>query len=337
MEVSIIIVNYRTSGLIINALQTVYKYTEGVSFEVIVVNNEEDAEGKRRVLTEYPEVKWIEMSYNAGFGRANNAGMKAAAGRYFLLLNADTLLVDNVIGRCVKRMETDRELVACAALQYDGDMQPMPFYQSFNDFRKSFFIIPPGKFFAGLLERFLPEPQYDDPEQRDWLVGAFMMIRRTGFEATGGFEECLFMYGEDVEWSWRLGRTGKLSLFKDCIFLHLENGNPYRRSRISWINRFSVQMQVSNMVWLRKQYGVPYYLLMLIHYLVMIPVVYVWRWVANMKEPDKVKRGFDTQHIFTRKVGVLLSYFWKTMNYKKHFFKIRPEENIDKLYADGEN
>ena len=103
MEVSIIIVNYRTSGLIVNALQTVYGYTKGVSFEVIVVNNEEDTAGKQRVLAEYPEVKWIEMPYNAGFGRANNAGMKIAAGHYFLLLNADTLLVDNVIGRCVKK------------------------------------------------------------------------------------------------------------------------------------------------------------------------------------------------------------------------------------------
>lgn len=145
------------------------------------------------------------------------------------------------------------------------------------------------------------------------------------------------MYGEDVEWSWRLGKTGKLCLFNDCIFLHLENRNPYRRSRISWINRFSVQMQVSNMVWLRKQYGVLYYILMLTHYFSMIPVVYVWRWIANMKEPDKAKRGFATQHIFTRKVGVLAGYFWKTMNYKKHFFKIRPEENIDKLYADDGN
>ena len=337
MEVSIIIVNYKTAALILDALYTVYRYTEGISFEVIVVNNAEDIEGKRRILARYPEVKWVEMSYNAGFGRANNAGMQVAQGRYFLLLNADTLLVDNVIVKCLKRMETDRQIVACAALQYDADRQPMPFYQSFNDFRKSFFIIPPGRFFANLLERFLPEPVYSDPEQRDWLVGAFMMVRREGFEVTGGFEESFFMYGEDVEWSWRLGQLGKLCLFSDCIFLHLENGNPYRRSRISWINRFSVQMQVSNMVWLRKQYGIAYYLLMLVHYLSMVPVVYIWRWAANRKEVDKAKRGFETQRIFTRKVGVLLSYFWKTMNYKKHFFKIRPEENIDKLYTDGKN
>lgn len=334
MEVSIIIVNYRTSDLIIDALETVYEHTKGIRFEVIVVNNETDEKGKSRILERFPEVNWIEMGYNAGFGRANNLGMRHAKGRYFLLLNADTLVIDNVIARCAGRMDADPEIVAAAAYQYDGNRQPMPFYQSFNDFRKSFFIVPPGRFFANLLDRLLPEPVYADPEQRDWLVGAFMMVRKEAFEKTGGFEESFFMYGEDVEWSGRLGRLGKLKLFKDCIFLHLENQNPYRRSRISWINRFSVQMQVANMVWLRKQYGVPYYLLMLIHYLSMIPVVYGWRLVMNLKETGKVGGQYATQHIFRRKTLILVSYFWKTLNYKAHFFKIKPEENVDKLYAD---
>lgn len=333
MDVSIIIVNYRTSALIIDALQSVTNHTQGVLYEVIVVNNEADQDGKAAVLAAFPDVKWIEMGYNAGFGRANNAGMKAASGRYFLLLNADTLLVDDVISRCVSRMEADRTIVAAAALQYDGNHSPMPYYKSFNDFRKSFFIVPPGRLFGGLMDRLLPEPVYQDAEQKDWLVGAFMMVKRAAFQQTGGFEECLFMYGEDVEWSGRLGKLGKLCLFEDCRFLHLENENPFRRSRISWINRFSVQMQVSNMVWLRKQYGVAYYLLMLTHYLTMIPVIYTWRFAMNLKEVDPSKRGFQTQHIFRKKVMILLKYFWKTLFYKSHFFKITPEENIDRLYA----
>jgi len=334
MDLSIIIVNYKTPDLVIDSLHTVYKHTTGIDFEVLVVNNYRDEAGKNRILELFPSVRWIEMNYNAGFGRANNAGMREAQGRYFLLLNADTLIVDDVIIRVMKRMEADRSIAAGAAYQYDKDLQKMPFYQSFNDFRKSFFIIPPGKLFANLLEFFLPEPRYADPEQRDWLVGAFMMVRREAFEATGGFEESFFMYGEDVEWSWRLGKIGRLCLFHDCRFVHLENQNPYRRSRISWINRFSVQMQVSNMVWLRKHYGIAYYLLMLIHYLTMIPVVYAWRFVMNLKTKDPSNVGYTTQHIFRKKVIVLLRYFWKTLNYKKYFFQIKPEENIDKLYID---
>jgi GT2 family glycosyltransferase len=334
MEVSIIIINYRTSGLIVDSLETVYQFTKGVSFEVIVVNNEEDAEGKEKVIRRFPEVRWVEMGYNAGFGRANNAGMRIAQGRFFLLLNADTLLVDDVISRCVRRMEADAHIVAGAALQYDADRQPMHYYQSFNDFRKTFFIFPPGRLFQKLMNRLLPEPTYREQEQKDWLVGAFMMVRKEAFQKTGGFEECFFMYGEDVEWSGRLGKMGKLFLFHDCIFLHLENQNPYRRSRISWINRFSVQMQVSNMVWLRKQYGVIFYLIMLSHYLTMIPVVYGWRFVMNLKEKEAVRRSYVTQHIFTKKVFILFKYFWRTLDYRGRFFKIKPEENIDKLYAD---
>lgn len=334
MEVSIIIINYRTSKLIQDSLATVYHQTKGVSFEVIVINNEDDPKGKAEVLARFPEVNWIEMGYNAGFGRANNAGMKLAKGRFLLLLNADTLLIDDVISRCVERMIADDNIVAGAALQYDGNRQPMPYYKSFNEFRKSFFILPPGGFFKKVMDALLPEPDYSDPEQKDWLVGAFMMVRREAFEKTKGFEESFFMYGEDVEWSGRLGKLGKLCLFEDCVFLHLENQNPYRRSRISWINRFSVQMQVSNMVWLRKQYGLAYYLLMLLHYVSMIPVVYGWRFVMNLKERDSDKKSFKTQHIFKNKVNILLKYFWRTINYQTYFFKIKPEENIDKLYAE---
>lgn len=334
MDLSIIIVNYRTPGLIIDSLETVYEHTLGIDFEVLVINNEADEEGKQRVLTAFPDVQWVEMHYNAGFGRANNAGMRLAKGRYFLLLNADTLVVDNVIVKCLKRMEADQSIVAAAAHQYDKNGVPMPFYQSFNDFRKSFFIIPPGKIFSNLLNRLLPEPVYADPEERDWLVGAFFMVRREAFDLTGGFEECLFMYGEDVEWSGRLRKLGRLCLFDDCKFIHLENNNPYRRSRISWINRFSVQMQVSNMVWIRKQYGVLSYVMMLIHYLTMIPIVYIWRFSINLLHKNTPNVGYTTQHIFRKKVIVLVSYFWKTLNYKRHFFKIKPKENIDKLYAD---
>jgi len=88
------------------------------------------------------------------------------------------------------------------------------------------------------------------------------------------------------------------------------------------------------MVWIRKQYGVLSYVMMLIHYLTMIPIVYIWRFSINLLHKNTPNVGYTTQHIFRKKVIVLVSYFWKTLNYKRHFFKIKPKENIDKLYAD---
>jgi GT2 family glycosyltransferase len=329
MDVSIIIINYRTPQLIINCLKSIYAFTSGVKFEIIIVDNDPENGNGNLVREVYPEIKWIDMSYNSGFGRANNEGMKAATGRYFLILNADTLMTDNVIGRCMDRMDNRPDIAAAGALQHYANGTAMPFYKSFNEFRKTFFILPPSGFVDKVLNKLYPEPKYIDLDQYDWLVGAFVFVRKETVAKSGGFDEDFFMYGEDVEWSGRMGKQGKLCYFKDCTFIHLENDNPFRRTSISWINRFSAQMQVSNMLWVRKQYGAGAYLLMILHYVSMIPVIFAWKMVHNFKKNGKPFSELKTQGIFTRKTGVLLNYFWPTLSGKKHLFKIKPSENID--------
>ncbi|MBE9465710.1 glycosyltransferase family 2 protein [Dyadobacter subterraneus] len=331
MDVSIIIINYRTPQLIINCLTSIYQYTYGVKFEIIVVDNDPENGGKNIVLEKYPEINWIDMEYNSGFGRANNAGMKAAKGRYFLILNADTLVTDNVIGRCMQRMEQQKEISAAGALQQYADGSAMPFYKSFNEFHKTFFILPPSGIIDRILNKLYPEPIYNNPGQCDWLVGAFIFVRREAAELSGRFDEDFFMYGEDVEWSGRLAKQGQLRYFNDCTFIHLENDNPFRRTSISWINRFSTQMQVSNMLWLRKQYGVGAYLLMILHYISMIPVLFLWKMLFSIKQKKNPFGHLKTQIIFTRKTMVLLHYFWPTLFAKRRLYKIKPSENIDLL------
>lgn len=329
MNVSLIIVNYRTPQLIIDCLTTVYRHVEGVTFEVIIVDNDPDRGGKALVLAQFPQVHWIDMSYNSGFGRANNTGMNVAQGKYYLLLNADTLLTDNVIKRCYDRMEIRPDIVACGALQQYADGTPMPFYRSFNEFRRTFFILPPSGFSDHLLHKLFPDPQYADPDQHDWLIGAFVFVRSEAVRQAGGFDEDFFMYGEDVEWSARLGKVGKLCYFQDCTFIHLENNNPFRRTSISWINRFSTQMQVSNMLWIRKQYGAFSYLATLLFNLLMIPVILVWKMAINLKKDGNPFSDLGTQRTYMKKNGVLLHYFFKTLLGKRYLYRIKESENID--------
>lgn len=331
MDVSIIIINFRTPELILNCLKSIFTHTKGLSFEIIIVDNDPENGGGHLIRQKYPEVKWIDMEYNSGFGRANNRGMSVADGNYFLLLNADTLLTDNVIKRCFDRLNERKDIIACGALQYYEDGTPIPFYQSFNDFRKTFYILPPGSSTDKLLSGIFPEPTYADPNQYDWLVGAFIFVRREGYELTGGFSDDFFMYGEDVEWSGRLSKIGKLLIFKDCTFIHLENKNPFRRTNISWINRFSVQMQVSNLLWVRKQYGVIAYLILILHYITMIPIIYTWKMAINTRQKGNPFADLGTQNIYFKKTKVLLHYFWRTIFLKKGLYKIRPDENIDLL------
>lgn len=333
MDVSIIIINYKTPQLLLDCLKSIYVHTTGVEFELIVVDNDPEHCDGQLIRERYPTVQWIDMPYNAGFGRANNRGMSVAKGKYFLLLNADILLFDNIIGRCFERMNQRDDIIACGALQLYADRTPMPFFQSFNDFRRSFFILPPSNFIDRVMKKIYPEPVYADPDQYDWLVGAFVFVRREGYERTGGFSEDFFMYGEDVEWSGRLGKLGKLCIFEDCQYIHLENKNPFRRTNISWINRFSTQMQVSNFLWIRKQYGLLAYLNLVTHYIVMTPVILAWRMALNIKESGNPFSKLGTQRIFLRKTRVLLKYFWKTALLKKELYKIDPSDNIDLLTA----
>lgn len=331
MDVSIIIINYRTPQLIINCLKSIYEYTSGISLEIIVVDNDPENGGKSLVIQQYPEINWIDMDYNSGFGRANNEGMKIAKGRYFLILNADTLVTDNVISRCVDRMDKRTDVAASGALQLYADGSPMPFYKSFNEVRKTFFILPPSGAIKNMLDKLFPDKQFDNPEQHEWLVGAFIVVRKSAVEQAGRFDEDFFMYGEDIEWCSRLGKIGKLVYFNDCTFIHLENNNPFRRTQISWINRFSTQMQVSNLLWIRKQYGAGAYFIMIFHYLTMIPILYLWKMVMNIRKYGNPFKDLKTQTIFTRKTFVLLKYFWRTALLKKDLYKIKPSENIDLL------
>lgn len=333
MDVSIIIINFRCPELILNCLDSIHTHTRDIHFETIIVDNDPE-NGKGNVIrSAYPDVKWIDMDYNSGFGRANNRGMAIATGKYILLLNADTLLTDNVIKRCFDRMNLRSDIAACGALQHYDDGTAIPFYKSFNDFRKTFYILPPGGFIENTINKLFPEPNYSDPDQYDWLVGAFVFLRRENFEKTDGFSEDFFMYGEDVEWSGRLGKLGKLIIFPDCTYIHLEHKNPFRRTNISWINRFSTQMQVSNLLWIRKQYGLIQYLILILHYLSMIPVVYCWKMIENIKKSGNPFSELRTQHIYLKKTNVLLKYFTRTVFEKKGLYKIKPEENIDLLTA----
>jgi GT2 family glycosyltransferase len=331
MDVSIIIINYRTPHLILDCLRTVYQHTRDITFEVLVVDNDPAHGGGEQVRSAFPEVRWIDMDYNAGFGRANNAGMRQALGRYFLLLNADTLLVDNVIGRCVERMEELPDIVASSVSQKDQNGNTVYLINSFNELRRTLLIIPPGMFFQKVLEKLYPLKDLNDPKERDWLSGAFLLVRQGAFLGTGGFDEDFFMYGEDVEWCSRLGKMGKLYYFEDLYFIHLENNNPFRRTNVSWINRFSAQMQISNLLWIRKQYGIFEYLCLIFFYLLMIPVVYAWKMAINLKERGDLFWDLKTQRIFAKKSVVLVNYFWKTIFGKPYLYKIKTSENIDLL------
>ena len=107
MDLSIIIINYKSAKLVLDCVQSIYQQTQQYSFEIIIVDNDSKDDCKEKLLAAYPQTKWLQTGYNAGFARANNAGIRIANGEYVLILNADTIILDNAIDKSIALLKKE--------------------------------------------------------------------------------------------------------------------------------------------------------------------------------------------------------------------------------------
>ena len=157
MDVSIIIIHYKTLKLTTDCIRSIYEYTRGISFEIIVVDNDSQDGADVVIKSEFPAISWLNMGYNAGFSRANNTGIRAAKGRYYLLLNSDTELLDDSITRCVKRLDAQPETAACGGIQLFSDGSPPSVLSKFSYFQTDVVCPSSGAVFQKMLENSSPK------------------------------------------------------------------------------------------------------------------------------------------------------------------------------------
>jgi GT2 family glycosyltransferase len=189
-RLSIVFVNYFCVDLIINAINSINKNIIYNEFEYIVVDNSSDITGKQKVISQFGNLVWIDMKYNAGFARANNAGIDMAKNNVILLLNTDTIAIDNSIANCYSRFVNSQYVgVGIQLLDIDHKLQ----------ISGSFFV-------RGGLNHLLPIPYYGEfirwlgyntkqkppsiqqptsVQDVDWISGAFMMVKREAVAKAG--------------------------------------------------------------------------------------------------------------------------------------------------------
>lgn len=327
MDVSIIIINYKCPELIINCIASIKKFTQQIEYEIIIVDNHSEDASESMIKAIHPDIIWIPVAYNAGFSRGNNIGMAAAKGNYFLILNPDTLLFENTIYKAHQRLQENPEVAVIGGLQVTANLEEMHYFRNRNEFLK-FLIIVPNRF-NQWIDKILPNPIFEDENQAELTCGAFMLLSRKTAELAGKMDEDFFMYAEDFEWAGRLRKVGKLCYYKDITFIHLEKESPFRRTNISPINRFGTQMQVSNLLWIRKEYGLAFYLFLIFHYTSLAIFFYVWKISVNISKLRNPFFELRSQKIVALKTWVYLKFFWKTVFKVKGFYKIAPEDNID--------
>ena len=333
MDVSIIIINYKSAELAINCISSIKQFTVGISYEVVVVDNFSEDNSEQNIKATHPDIVWVQTGYNAGFSRGNNAGFNAAQGNHLLLLNADTLLFENTITLTFNRLRENKDIAVIAGLQVNPDLSPMPYFRNRNEFRKFLYVVPTR--FDRYLDKIFPEPHFTDPNQAELPCGAFMMMSRETINEVGAMDEDFFMYAEDFEWASRLRKAGKLCYFDDIRFIHLEKSSPFRRTNITPINKFGTQMQVSNLLWIRKEYGVLPYLFLIFHYITLAIFFYVWKITVNIVNLRNPFFQLRSQKILALKTGVYLKYFWKTLFKIKGFYKIAEVDNIDLRFRES--
>lgn len=276
IDISVIIVNFNTCKVTLQCLDSIFKYTEGVNFEVIVVDNASTRDNSQTMLSRYPGIIYIQSDKNLGFGKANNLGYKTAKGRYILLLNSDTYFQNNALKIFVDTFDKLPQNVACIGAQL---LSPEGFENN------SFGELPSFKNAAiatfGIYLYLLGLRKKGDSRQSDksnpfdveYVMGADLCLKRDVIEENGMFDPDFFMYYEESEMQYRYKKAGwKAMIIPGPKIVHLECISTKDKSKkiYSYANRrMFLQGQF---LYFRKRYSYPVYLLFRIMFLLNFPL-----------------------------------------------------------------
>ncbi|HAS68890.1 MAG: Glycosyltransferase-like protein, family 2 [Candidatus Collierbacteria bacterium GW2011_GWA2_42_17] len=229
LDLSIIIVSFNTKEILTNCVESIVKYTKGIDYEIIVVDNDSQDGSPERIKElekKYSQVSLIDAKANLGFGKANNLGAKKAKGEYLLFLNSDTLVFDNAIKESLENMKKipGAGVYSCKLLNSNKTVQASGGY--FPNFGNVFawqFFIDDLPLVGGLIPSFHPQlSSYDRHKKMDWVTGAFMIIPKDVFDQVGGFDENIFMYTEEMELCYRLKKLGHQTVYQNSpSIIHL--------------------------------------------------------------------------------------------------------------------
>ncbi len=243
MKLSVIIVSYNVKYFLEQALISVRKASEGLDAEVWVIDNNSADGSVQMVEAKFPEVRLISNAGNPGFAKANNQGILESAGEYVLLLNPDTLIAEDTLVRCIEFLDTHPEAGGLGVKMIDGSGQFLPeskrgFPSPWVAFCKTTglsALFPHSELFN---HYYLGRLSENKTHPIEVLSGAFMFMRRSALEKTGLLDEAFFMYGEDIDLSYRLIQSGfKNYYFPETAIIHYK-GESTKKGSLNYVRIF---------------------------------------------------------------------------------------------------
>lgn len=229
IDLSIIIVNYNTNTLTIQCIESVYaSIGKELSFEIIVIDNQSTREHPELIKEKCPGISLLQCKDNLGFGRANNLGIHLSKGRYILLLNSDTLIVENALVKCVKFMDSEFAsannigLMGCKLLNADLSFQNSTFEKS----NMGRYMISSNVLLNHIFSSFRKKVNRSESRFVGAVSGAFMLFRNEVFEKIQPFDPDFFLYSEETELCrQRLARHYRIYYWNEASIIHLGGGS----------------------------------------------------------------------------------------------------------------
>jgi GT2 family glycosyltransferase len=255
-DLTIIIVNWNVKELLRDCLKSVYGQAKTISLEVLVVDNASSDGSIEMVEKEFPQVKLFKNKENVGFAKANNQAIRQSRGKYVLLLNPDTIVLDKAAVKLVQFMDEHIDIGAAGPkiIGSDNNVQlscgmhfPTPWTELWTFTRLSY-IFPKSKIFGRCLMSYWP---HNDTREVDVVSGACMMVRREAIEEVGLLDEHFFLIAEETDWCYRMKKAGwKVYLYVNAEIVHFV-GQSMQRSLINT----NLEGYKSMYLFYRKHYG----------------------------------------------------------------------------------
>lgn len=265
-DLSIVIVNYRTPELLDKCIASIIQFTKILNYEIIIVDNDSQDNSEKIIKLKYPNISWYNMPENAGTSRAYNAGIRISKGKYIVILNSDTELVENTFLVLLEKYKENEKkfktgLLACKIIGYDNIVQYNSNIQ-FPSIKKYWYT---NAFYLKFHKKTALK-KYEESEQKDqryrveheskWIgiaVGIFnadICMRENLF-----FDEDIFMYSDEVEWCYRLMKKGYQHYYTPSTYLlHLNSGSS---AFSEWREG---QVSISEWLYFLKTRGKAYYI-----------------------------------------------------------------------------
>lgn len=255
MTLSVVIVSYQVRYYLAQCLDSLNRALEGMDGEVIVVDNHSSDDTVPYIRKHYPWVRLIANNHNLGFARANNIALNLAQGEYILFVNPDVVVSENALKDCVCYLSEhdDAGALGVCMLNRDGSRAlesrrgvPTPM-TAFYKMSGLCGLYPKSRHFGRYYMGWLP---WDFPVEIEIVSGAFTMMRTAVMRQMAGYDEEYFMYGEDIDLSYRLLKAGYKNYYLPIQILHYK-GESTHKSSFRYVHVFYEAM----LIFLQKHFG----------------------------------------------------------------------------------